>query len=196
VKPASFAEFVSWLNIGWCLDFKDYLHDGIEAGHAWALGELLEAPAFQNWCMDTFREHCKKPKKEWPAVEKIRVIYETSTKDSKLRKFAAHSMACKNPFEQYMEGSEMYKAWNTLLEDSPEIAQDIVRGAGKKWNGTFPWDDEHRQAYLEDEVDLEQLWEKQILAARSIEDVKAAAQRNCIRSKIELAHLERKKEND
>ena len=195
VKPYSFAEFVSWMYAGDSLDVSDDLYDGIQAGHVWALGKLLEAPAFQNWCMDTVWEYCKDPDNQWPVLEEVEVIYKISGKDSKIRKYAAHSTARKSPFEKYQEGSVMYKAWNTLLEKYPDIGLDIARVAGKEWNGTYPWDDEHRQAYLEDEVALDQLWEQQILAARSMEEIRVAAKGNCVRSIIELAHIERKKGN-
>jgi hypothetical protein len=196
VKPSGFAEFVSWLYAGEALLFRDYLYDDIELGYLWALGELLEVPAFQNWCMNTFLEDCKNPNSQWPALEVVKVIYETSPKGSKLRKFAAHSMACDSPFEKHWEGDKMYEGWNTLLEDILELGPDIARVAGKQWNGTYPWDGEHRQAYLKVEVAPDQLWEEQILAARSIEEIKTAAKGNCLRSMIELAHIERKKGNN
>jgi hypothetical protein len=188
---------VSWLYTRKFLEVcNEEIYDRVWSVDIWGLGRLLEAPAFQNWCMDTVREYCKMPDREWPVLEVVDAIYKTSCKDSKFRKFAAHSMARESPFEKYEEGSEMYKSWNTLLKNSPDLGIDIALVAGKEWNGIYPWDDEHRQAYLEDEVDLDQRWEYQILAARSIEEIKVAAKSNCIRSILELAHIERKKGNN
>jgi hypothetical protein len=192
VQPRVFAEFVSWLYFAVYLDFNGnpYDYDTILAVQGWALGEQIGPPRYQNWCMDSIRGGVKCGMLD---LQDAYVIYETTTKDSKLRKFAAHSITCESPFEQDVEGGKMYQAWNTLLEELPELAVDIALVAGKDWNGTYPWDYVHRQAYLVDEVDLGQRWEDQILAARSMEEIKAAAEGGCVRSIIESDHIGREK---
>jgi hypothetical protein len=45
--------------------------------------------------------------------------------------------------------------------------------------------------YLEEEVPLDQVWEEQILADRDINEIKEAAKERCIRSIVELDHLNR-----
>jgi hypothetical protein len=91
--------------------------------------------------------------------------YRDSSKYSKLRMFAVHSMACKSPFDKSQEGTERYKEWTkewtALLKNVPDLISDIARVAGIEWNGTYPWDDEHRKAYLVDQVAPDQLWEEQ-----------------------------------
>jgi hypothetical protein len=202
VQPSVFAEFLSWLYYSDCLEVNGDSFFIFEIAQAWGLGELIEAPGFQNWCMDTIRTYCKEPPEDYwlPLDTKdVATIYRDSSKYSKLRMFAAHSMACKSPFDKSQEGTERYKEWTkewtTLLENVPDLISDIARVAELEWNGTHPWDDEHRKAYLVDQVAPDQLWEEQILAARRIEEIKAAATGNCIRSMIELAYIERKKGN-
>ena len=78
----------------------------------------------------------------------------------------------------------MFKNW-------PALTTEVAHAAEEDWNGTYPWDDENRERYMQDEVPLDQLWEEHILARRSIKEIKQAGKNNCLRSMIELDHLER-----
>ena len=69
---------------------------------------------------------------------------------------------------------------------------DIMLVAGKKCGGVSPWDDEHRDMYMEEEVLLEERWEKQILSTRTKADIEKDARAGDIRSIIELEHLKHK----
>ena len=47
----------------------------------------------------------------------------------------------------------------------------------------------NRERYMQEEVPLDQLWEGNILARRSIKEIKEAAKNGCLRSMNELDHL-------
>lgn len=143
--------------------------------------------------MDDCRTYCEDPTNPWPFIEGIETMYMNSKRGSLLRKFAAHSMVVQNPFVKNAEGSKEFKNWEHLLQRISDITVDITMAAGKQWNGTQPWDDEHRAAYVLKEVPLEERWEKHILSTRTKSDIKKDAKAKCIRSIIELEHLERNK---
>ncbi|KAF8855650.1 hypothetical protein BDZ45DRAFT_499142 [Acephala macrosclerotiorum] len=152
---------------------------------------FLRAPAFQNVCMDDCRKYCKDPKNEWPVLSYVELMYRIGAKGSKLRLFAAHSVVRRHPFEKFEEGSEEYRAWDKLFEKWPDLLSDINKGLAKKWNGAFPWDDELRDDYMEKERELDQEWEEQILL-RGLDNIKKDAKKKCVRSIIELDHLQSK----
>ncbi|EPE33204.1 hypothetical protein GLAREA_06216 [Glarea lozoyensis ATCC 20868] len=112
-----------------------------------------------------------------------------------LEKFLAHVTAHQSPFESCAEGSEEFQSWLKLLKSHPQFAIDMAISAGKNWNGTKPWDEEHRSAYTEEELDLNEIFAQQILERREEEEIEAAAKQHCIRSLIELQHLNRKDEH-
>jgi hypothetical protein len=190
IKPSLFIDFISWLYTGKFLDVSnEALGGGPRTDMLWELGRSLRCPAFQNLCMDDCRIYCQDPAAPWPYVEAISTMYTLTKKGSLLRKFAAHSMMCKNPFTELEEGSREYKKWEKLLEKCPDLATDMVKG--KNWNGTRPWDDEHRGAYMEEEADLDKRWDELILRQRTKAEIKKEADKKDIRSIIELEHLER-----
>jgi hypothetical protein len=140
--------------------------------------------------MDDIRRWCKDSKtKGWPDRKDIDLIYRLTTPGAKLRRFAADSVACRNPFEKYREGEEAYKAWEQLFKNWPALTTEVANAAEEDWNDTYPWDDENRERYMQEEVPLDQLWEEHILARRSIKEIKEAAKNGCLRSMIELDHL-------
>ncbi|CZR61766.1 uncharacterized protein PAC_11663 [Phialocephala subalpina] len=160
----------------------------------WELGNFLRAPAYQNMCMYRTQKYAMDSGASWPRIHDVQTIHEICGKGSKMRKFAAHSVASKKPFESCEEGSQECLEWTKLLQDWPDLAVEIAKVTGKDWFGENPWDDEFLRAYLEDEPDLEVEWDKQILASRSLEDIReAATKEKCTGSMIELDHLERNK---
>jgi hypothetical protein len=108
------------------------------------------------------------------------------------RKLITHIVAHANPFA--VEGSEDFKTWEEILRNDPDFAVDFSLAAGRNWNGTYPCDNEHRAAYMEEEFDLNERWEEQILSKGSKEEVEANAVglEADMQSKIELHHLKRK----
>ena len=66
----------------------------------------------------------------------------------------------------------------------------------KEWGGSLPWEDDNFEAYMEDEPLLDQAWEEQILEKRGIDEIRKEAKKRCVRSMLELAHLERNKSED
>lgn len=65
----------------------------------------------------------------------------------------------------------------------------MANAAGEDWNGTYLWDDENRDRYMQEVLPFDQLWEEHILTRRSIKAIKEAAKNGCLRSMIELDHL-------
>jgi hypothetical protein len=107
VNPALFTEFVCWMKSGRFMPVpSEIMHsDLLNVGErSWALGQFLRAPGFQNFALDSFRTYCQTPDNPWPLVETVRLVCQLTGRDSKLRKFMAHSVACKNPFDEYSEG--------------------------------------------------------------------------------------------
>ena len=82
----------------------------------------------------------------------------------------------------------------SLFERNIHLRKDLAIAKGKTWNGTFPWDDQYRQSYMEETIPLEEIWETQILSKdKGKAEIKKAAKAGDFLSKIELAHLDRKK---
>jgi hypothetical protein len=192
VNACQFAEFICWIRSYRWVPVD--IHGDLDClgERFWQLGSLLKAPGFQNVAMDDIRRWCKDPEtKDWPNRKDVDLIYRLTTPDTKLRKFAADSVACRNPFEKYTEDEEEYKAWEQLFRDWPALKMEVVHAAEEDWNARYPWDDENRERYMQEEIPLDQLWEEHILARRSIKEIKAAAKNGCPRSMIELDHLER-----
>jgi hypothetical protein len=133
----------------------------------------------------------------WPNVEEARYVYKSTPAGSELRKLVADTLAYRNPFQVHGDESEEYGAWEGLLREVPhgtDLSVDMNLAAGKKWNGTKPWDDEHRSRFTVEEVSIDERWEKLILSKRSKEATEMAAEAGCLLSKLELAHLNREKE--
>jgi hypothetical protein len=145
--------------------------------------------------MDDYRTFGKESPHLWPSISGIEHIYKLAEKGSLIRKFAAHSMSCKPPFENHKEGSEEYTEWKEFLGLCPDLVLDMVL-MGKSWNGTFAWDDSHRGDYMVEETPVEKRWEDLILSTRIREDIQKAATNGCRKSKIELEHLDREQSED
>lgn len=161
----------------------------------WGVGEHLRAPAFQNTCIDSLRRHYRTHNIGKAEPHTFGTVYRDFREGTKIRKLFSHVAARLGPLQRYKEGSEEHTEWVALFREQPELVFDIATMAGKDWQDTYPGDDEYRSLYLEEEVSLEDKWEKQILAFRNIDAIKAKAKERCVWSMIELDHLERKKPN-
>ncbi|TVY89624.1 hypothetical protein LAWI1_G007479 [Lachnellula willkommii] len=140
--------------------------------------------------MDKIREYANYDPRQWMSAEDVQVRWKITDTGSMPRKLVADSLACNHPLHN--EDLEAQKLWTKVLQKYPNLSTDIHKAGAKKWNGTQPWDDEHRTSYMiPDTVSLEQRWEDQILAKRSREEVKAAADGGCLKSRLELLHLDR-----
>lgn len=76
-----------------------------------------------------------------------------------------------------------------MLEDWPQINEDMRERDGDDWCGHEPCDDRFRGLWLVQEVPLVKLWHEQILARRSEKDIEKAVEKNCVRSILELTQL-------
>lgn len=126
-------------------------------------------------------------------MEAVRFAYEVLGNDSGLRKFIADSVAFIKPFEVFSEGDEEYGRWCQLFIDFPELDLDVAKAAGKD-NRKSPGNIENIGKYMEEEIDLNESWEEMILKARTRAEIEKDARDGCIRSKVELDHLNRDKE--
>jgi hypothetical protein len=196
VDPAAFAEFVCWMSTGKFISSDpDVAHSNsvLSGCNCWYLGSVLEAASFQNFVMwEWFRDDINEGY-YWPDVEVARFAYEVLHNDSKLRKFVADMLAFKNPFEKCSEGDEDHGMWCQLFKDSPELGLDVAKAVGTK-NSRSPGHNTNIWKYMETESGLNKAWKEMILKARTRAEIEKDARDGCIRSKVELDHLNRDKE--
>jgi hypothetical protein len=197
VDPGTFAEFVCWMRVGdWLPAEPEILHSNplVVGCSCWNLGRVLESAGFQNFLMcEEFYAYGLDEAFNWPAVEDVRSVYKVLGNGSKLRKFTADSVAFKNPFERFSEGDEAYDAWCQLFKDFPELGLDVAKATGKG-NGKPPWNEDNIGKYMEEEIDLNKSWEEMILKARTRAEIEKEARDGCVRSKVELDHINRGQE--
>lgn len=198
VDTAMFAEFVCWMTHGRLMPFDaEVIHSDTRhfGENAWLLGRFLEAPGFQNFVVwEDWRVRCQDANaaNAWPSVESVRFIYALGAEETNLKRFIAESVACRNPFEKYGKEDLEYCSWSNLFRELPDLGLDVARAAAKKSN-VFPWDDARISEYMEEELDLNRLWEEQILKRRNLEEIEEDARGGCIRSIIELDHINHNK---
>jgi BTB/POZ domain len=195
VDPACFVDFVCWMRRGEILTTVSqevmYPDSSVSLEKQWLLGQFLEAPGFQNWVTWIgLTGYWEKQEHSQTPIEEVRFLYELPDKVSKLRRFYADFVACQNPFQKYREKDPEYEVWRDLFKEFPELALDVLE-AGAKKNDKFPWDHTRIGDYMEDEPDLNQVWEEMILKARPLAQIEENARNGCIRSKIELDHIMR-----
>ncbi|KAH6667569.1 hypothetical protein B0J14DRAFT_489561 [Halenospora varia] len=116
-------------------------------------------------------------------------MYKLGNRGSLLRKFGCHWMASNNPFLTEEEHSLQYKEWEKLLDKCEDLKTDMAMQAGRNWNGTFAWRDEHREQYMEKVIPLEEIWERLILSRSSRAEIESEAGKKDLRSMFELALL-------
>ncbi|CZR61647.1 uncharacterized protein PAC_11544 [Phialocephala subalpina] len=192
-KAATFADFHAWLYSGIFLDAKD-LVTSMSSQETWALGSFLKAPAYQNHCMDLmrndFRSHYGTTRDyKRVLIEDIESAYNHTSKGSLLRVFMVDLVCSKDVWGTLPKGSTEQKEWEALSENNTDFKRDTLTRLPQPWLGTFPWDEQYREGYLEDEERLDETWEKLILASRSLSDIEEAARTGEVKSIIELAHL-------
>lgn len=128
-----FAKFTTWLYSGGELQ----LGKGA-AGFAsrweglWMLGHHMEAPVFQNYCMDGIRSSYKARANERLKSSTLDFVYKVTKQGSLLRKFFSDLMSCKNPFQGLEKGSEVWTEWDALLKRAPDLSTDINKAAGNQ----------------------------------------------------------------
>ncbi|KUJ16523.1 uncharacterized protein LY89DRAFT_734624 [Mollisia scopiformis] len=193
VQPKRFTDFVSWMYYGTLLD-TDVTESETAGEDNWALGSFLEAPSFQNHCMDDcFRHACRDERRHFVYVTSIESVYKATEKASVARKFTTDLMNCLNPLKKLKEGSEKWNDWTAMLERCPDLKADMENAVRQDWNGTYPWDCQYRDSYMVEEFNLGERWEEQILARRSLEQITMDAATGEMKSVLQLSHLKRKK---
>jgi len=189
----TFAKFLSYLYSG---EFNDgyALATRMCGEETWMLGQFLRAPHFQNYSMYGIITEVKNEPNHFMYVNTIEAVYRITRASCNLRRFYAECIAAKNPLQEHPEGSKEHSDWRSLFERNSHLRNDLAIANGKKWNGTFPWDDKFRQSYMEETIPLEEIWDTQILSEdKSKAEIKKAAEAGDFLSKIKLAHLDRKK---
>jgi hypothetical protein len=129
IKPSLFGDFVSWIYTDNYLPVESTSLGVAEpCTELWAMGNFLQvkpslgmtllfpileidsnyqAPSFQNFCFDDYRNWCKENIDNWPCISDIKQIYNITSKGSLLRQFAAQSMTYKNPFSIHSENPKV-----------------------------------------------------------------------------------------
>jgi hypothetical protein len=206
-QPWQFSCFLLWIYTGECGSyFKDsankQLDDQIEG--AYLVGHRLDAPQFQNHCMDILLSSIQKDHAAgcnyWPGFVRAEDIYDRTSQhdggnkdgDCKLRKLVANMMAYGRS-KVYWTVENTEKGWRKLLEDQPDLSMDISCATPRKPNDPPPWSSQFRKEYMVAEEPLGHRWESQILAQRSKADIEKEAGKGCVRSILELNHLNRRR---
>ena len=144
VDAVLFAEFVAWL---YFLELSAEPEDGIYVDdhdarrtvldRSWALGSFLGAPSYQKTQMKDYQDYCRGSSYDWPDILSIRTIYEVTPAGSKLRNFAADSIATQSPFKRHASGSPEFAEWNELLLQFPEMTLDVIHARCKRMGWLF-----------------------------------------------------------
>ncbi|KAF8857300.1 hypothetical protein BDZ45DRAFT_788557 [Acephala macrosclerotiorum] len=203
VNPEIFAEFYAWMYTGKWLGTSCLCKSSTEK-EVYALATLLEAPAFQNFCMDAIMKTYQIEEYNWLYISSVESVYNVTKKDSLHRKLTSRIVNCKNPLQVFPKGSGEWKLWRDwkgpkgIFQKHPDLEEDLATLDGKDWKGTFPWDECYRKDYMVEVIPLDVAWENQLLVTQSLEDRKKDARNKNkpqdVRSKIELDHLQREKE--
>jgi hypothetical protein len=126
----------------------------------------------------------------------LSTVYDKIDQTSLPPKFMSDYVSHNNPFANCIAGSELFVLWNDFLKSHPQFAIDLTIAAGKNWGGiTGPCDIAVRSNYMEEEFDLNKRWEEQILQNKTKATIEAAAKASCLRSLVQLRHLNRDKAN-
>ncbi|KAG4443064.1 hypothetical protein IFR05_001460 [Cadophora sp. M221] len=134
VNAAEFAEFAAWIyNLGSLNLDNDRIEYDCDTtlDQDWALGSFLGAPKYQNKSLVLYGIYYNIHGRQWLNTNSIRIIYERRSPGSKLRKFAAHSIAAKSPFKEHKPGTPEFAELDALLKKYPEISIDIVHATAK-----------------------------------------------------------------
>jgi len=135
------------------------------------------------------------------AVADIPVLTEKIIKntagDSLLRQFAFHST-----FQEM--NTTRFKIWAfeekedhyCVIRDGQGVMTIDKELVSEIWMKGKPWDNGFRDYYMVTEGSIEKYWEHLILKKRSYLMIKKAAEKGCVHSIIELAHLRRQGIND
>jgi hypothetical protein len=150
-EPSLFANFVSCIYSGDLLNLRDGIFEAA-LYELWELGDFLEAPAFQNFCMNLYRERCRRQLEPGPGmtmeiapyIPAIKQIYLTP-RGSLLRSLTIDTLSYKNPLQVNDRGSPSWEEWKTILTGqisnealSRNFRNDFVLEAGKDLDGIPP----------------------------------------------------------
>ncbi|KAF8857301.1 hypothetical protein BDZ45DRAFT_691028 [Acephala macrosclerotiorum] len=119
----------------------------------------------------------------------IGLAYNLTSKGSLIRAFTVDLVWSKDVWGTLPNSTAEQKEWGALSENNANFKRDTLMRLPQPRFGTFPWDEQYRQDYLEEEECLDETWEKLILASRPLFDTEEAARTGEVRSIIELAHL-------
>lgn len=215
ISPSQFAQFVSFLHAGLIIDAFDSLimtveHNSVEA--LWYVGQWLRSPYFQNYILENLRISEPVKSGNWPSPEDIEMLYDLHKKhdlqneddsetenerrgysvpEYQLKKFAVHCLSANNTSGRYQNQSREGRAWQKLFDKRSDIVKDaFVVSGGTNWALVKPWDDKLRGEYMVAvEEEIEERWERMILAKRGTEGLKLAAKAGDIGAKLEQVHL-------
>jgi hypothetical protein len=162
VRRADFVNFLSWLYSGQLTDavaeFYPVEEKVLHTPRLWVLGEMLGSPSFQNFCIEQLRHDCWEEvavrNNLWPTPLQARDIYRITSAHTKLpesikgeqgvgqnqlRRFVASVIAVIHPLGRFQEGDRLYDDWMKVVEEVPNIGDDIFRAGNECWINTKPW---------------------------------------------------------
>jgi len=130
----------------------------------------------------------------WPSPDVAIFAYTSTFANSQLRCLVADLLGHNNPLKKsIVEGN---RQWQRVIASFPDLALDMIRvDANTEAGEANVWTDKWAQNFMVEEVNIDERWENLILAERNLEIIESEAMDGCLRSIIELKHLERKVED-
>ena len=142
-------------------------------------------------------------KQTWPTPEVAKFAYKHTTQGSALRRVVADLLGRENPLKSCKTEDEDWKKWKELFAKYPELSLDMLCVDGNLdvflvdefgvAESVAVWSDHWKECFMEKEIPIDERWEEQILAHRGREAIEKNAACGCVKSILELKHLDRSK---
>ena len=189
IAPTQFGFFISWLYQG--VATQDIKGTGTQQHETWEIlyeiGNRLQCPGFQNYCMDELRTSEAVMCGRWPKPQEASTIYNITPHDSLLRVFAVDCLTVNHPFAPEREGSNLSCEWARLLDEITDLGRQFMKASGLSWKLVKPWDGESRKRYVIATPDLGQQWTKMFMGyGRDARVILEDAKDGCLISKLQL----------
>lgn len=197
-SAVTFEYFMKWLYYGEITLYEFYhgpCGDGVwehELSAMYCLGEIIESPSFLNFCMEEMISFMA-VQLGWDRIDRnvVERVYESTSKGSRLRNFIVDALLHRRHTRR-QEFWENGDSWQAIMAAIPDLAFDVSCILSRSVTTPHPqWMYRYKHAYLVEDDGLKDRWCEQIVAARSIEQIKRAASKGCRRSKLEYDQLKR-----
>jgi hypothetical protein len=190
VKRSDFVNFLSWVYSGQLTDavaeFYPKEEKVLHTPRLWVLGDMLGSPSFKNFSIEQLRYDCWEEvtlrNNLWPTPLQARDIYRITSAhaivaegikgdqaagQNQLRKFTAGVIAVIHPLGRFQESDEMYVEWMKVVQEVPDIGNDIFRAGNECWINVKPW---AMGLFTVEEKGIRERWKELVVGRRSTGD--------------------------